>query len=185
MARRNVSYGTRELPIYMQFVPGIASNVVSMKYATTGDVAAALAAGHQAADYLLQTEHQAETKMNRDRAGQLACMRHTAVHTACKSAALLGLRTTGRRLVPRRVLTALAVDAATHYLADRREPLLGLMKLLDAAGVTGKARFWHIGETRPGHDDNECLGTGKHYLDQAWHAVWVYIAALIAAGKAE
>lgn len=68
-----------------------------MKYATTGDVAAALAAGHQAADYLLQTEHQAETKMNRDRAGQLACMRHTAVHTACKSAALLGLRATGRR----------------------------------------------------------------------------------------
>jgi hypothetical protein len=156
-----------------------------MKYATTGDVAAALAAGHQAADYLLQTEHQAETKMNRDKAGQLACLRHTAVHTACKTAALLGLRATGRRFSPRRVLMALAVDAATHYWADRREPLLGLMELLDRAGVRGKARFWHAGEPRDGRDDNPCLGTGKHYLDQAWHAVWVYVAALIATGNSK
>lgn len=39
-----------------------------------------------------------------------------------------------------------------------------------------------MGETRPDHDDNQCLGTGKHYLDQAWHAVWIYVAALVAAG---
>lgn len=156
-----------------------------MKYATTGDVAAALTAGHKAADYLFQTEQQAETKMNRNRAGQLACLRHAAMHTACKTAALLGLRATGRRISPRRALAALAVDAATHYWADRREPLLGLMELLDAAGVKGKTRLWHIGGPRPGHDDNPCLGTGKHYIDQAWHAVWVYVAALIAAGKAE
>ncbi len=156
-----------------------------MKNVSTGDVAAAFAAGHQAADYLLQTRHQADTKMNRDRAGQMACLRHTAVHTACKSAALLGLHASGRKISLRRAVTALGVDAATHYWADRREPLLGLMELLEAAGINGKAGFWDVGEPREGYDDNVCLGTGKHYLDQAWHAVWTFIAALIAAGRAE
>lgn len=147
-----------------------------MTNATAGDLFAALLAAHQLADHWLQTGRQATTKMNRDRDGQLACARHVAGQIAAKSAALAALHLTGHRVSWRRAAGALAIDAASHYWADRRHTLEAL------ARATGNGPFWDMGAPRGGHDDNTVLGTGLYALDQAWHITWLYIAAVTAAG---
>jgi len=58
---------------------------------------------------------------------------------------------------PVRVLPAvlgLAVNAVSHYAADRRKPLLSLAEWLGATVIPGKDEFWHLGMPRPGRDDN-------------------------------
>ncbi len=79
-------------------------------------------------------------------------------------------------------VAGLAVNAASHYAADRRRPLLSLAEWLGATAIPGKEEFWHLGAPRPGHDDNPTLGTGAYALDQSWHIGWLFIAALFIAG---
>jgi hypothetical protein len=83
--------------------------------------------------------------------------------TAAKALALGALHLSGRRVNARRAAVALAVDAVSHHVADRRGPLRALAE----ATVTGG--FYRNG--------------GAPLLDQAWHIAWLYIAALTAAGK--
>jgi hypothetical protein len=147
-----------------------------MTNATTGDLFAALLAAHQLADHWIQTDRQATMKMNRSREGHLACAGHVAGQAAAKGLALGVLHLTGRRVSWRRACGALAIDAASHYWADRRHTLEAL------ARAAGSGAFWDLGVPRGGHDDNETLGTGWYALDQAWHVTWLYIAALAAAG---
>ena len=47
--------------------------------------------------------------------------------------------------------------------------------------VTGKADFYRLGAPRDGRDDNPSLGTGAYALDQSWHYLWLFVAALIIA----
>src|SRR5256885_16927252 len=63
--------------------------------------------------------------------------------------------------------SGLAVSAVTHYIADRRTPLLRLAEAMQP--VTGKADFYRLGAPREGRDDNPSLGTGAYALDQSWH----------------
>ena len=86
------------------------------------------------------------------------------------------------RLLPAAV--GLAVNAVSHYAADRRRPLLSLAEWLSATVIPGKDGFWHLGAPRPGCDDNPCLGTGAYALDQSWHIGWLFISALVIAGGA-
>lgn len=104
--------------------------------------------------------------------------------TACKLLALAALHASGRRIHVRRGAAAVAADAAAHYLADRRNVTVpsGLPKLACALGKRG---FWLLGAPRAGRDDNPCLGTGGHAMDQAFHVACLYLAALIAAGKGQ
>jgi hypothetical protein len=74
-----------------------------------------------------------------------------------------------------RLLLGLAVSALTHYVADRRAPLRGL------AQSVGRSGFYRLGAPRPGHDDNPSLGTGAYALDQSFHYLWLFVAALIIA----
>jgi hypothetical protein len=155
---------------------------------TAGAFAAVFAApyaAHQVADHWVQTGRQAADKGLPGWPGRLACARHVAVLTLTAAAALAAVAmVTGApmRLLP--AVTGLAVNAASHYVADRRRPLLSLSEWLGATVVPGKGEFWHLGAPRAGHDDNPGLGTGAYALDQSWHVAWLFAAALIIAGGA-
>ncbi|MFD7729554.1 hypothetical protein ACFV6F_04085 [Kitasatospora phosalacinea] len=134
---------------------------------------ALLRAAADVADHWIQTDHQATTKGQHDHnngqssaAGRRACAAHVATYTAAQAAALLlGSRVLGLRLRPGRAAAALALSAATHYVADRREPLRRL------ADATGKADFVRLAD----HGLN-----GGYLLDQAFHHAFETAAALIA-----
>ncbi|MCG6494905.1 hypothetical protein [Kitasatospora sp. A2-31] len=125
------------------------------------------------ADHWIQTDHQASTKGQHDHnqgqssaAGRRACAAHVATYTATQAAALIaGSRLLGIRLRPGPVATALALSAATHYIADRREPLRRL------ADATGKGNFVRL---------TDYGMNGAYALDQAWHHAAETCAALIA-----
>lgn len=132
----------------------------------------ALYAGHTVGDIWLQTDRQAVTKGSPG--GRLACLRHVATLTLSLGLALgAAVAVTGIRPHLAAVLGALAVNAVTHYVADRRTPLAWLAELI------GKGPFWRLGEPREGHDDNVTTGTGAFHMDQAFHVAWLFIAALI------
>ncbi|WP_412517452.1 hypothetical protein [Actinomadura madurae] len=101
-----------------------------------------------------------------------------ATITATKLIALAVTSTViGLALSPITVTLALALDAASHYWADRRSTLARL------ADRIGKGDYYRLGAPRPGHDDNPSTGTGAYHLDQSWHIAWLWITALIIAAN--
>lgn len=135
---------------------------------------AVLTASHEFADHWVQVDSQAVAKGQPGPAGARACASHVATYTATQGVALLAAnRALNLKLTPTRALVALAVSAATHYIADRQgghwrdaEPR-GVVRL---AAVTGHAAWL---ERDPG---------AGYLLDQSWHKAWVALAAAIAAG---
>ncbi len=143
---------------------------------TFAAVFAALYVAHQVADHWIQTQHQADHKGRPGWPGRIACAAHVTTYTATALAAVLMLPLVlGLALDPGRVAAGLAVSAVTHYIADRRTPLKRLAEL------TGSARFYALGAPRPGHDDNPSLGCGSYALDQSFHYLFLFAAALIIA----
>ncbi|MEU8201525.1 DUF3307 domain-containing protein [Streptosporangium sp. NPDC049046] len=144
--------------------------------ATFAAVFAALYAAHSVGDHWVQTHGQACAKGAPTTAGRLACIRHVATLTATKTAALAALAlVTGLALSPPTLLAGLAVDAISHYWADRRTTLARLADRL------GKRGFYELGVPRPGTTDAPHLGTGAYALDQSWHIGFLFVAALIIA----
>jgi hypothetical protein len=136
----------------------------------------ALYTAHMVGDHWVQTHTQALTKALPGWPGRLACARQVATLTATKAVALLAAATvTGTPVSPARAAAALAFDAASHYLADRRTPLATL------AALIGKTGFYQLGAPRTGHDDAPHLGTGAYALDQSWHIAFIFITALLIA----
>lgn len=135
---------------------------------------AALTASHEVADHWVQLDSQATVKGDRSRAGAVACAKHVATYTATQAAALATVeRVTGAGLTWKRAALALAVSAATHYVADRQgghwrdgQPR-GIVRLAAATGHSG----WL--QRDPG---------AGYLMDQAWHKGWIAVAALVAAG---
>lgn len=143
-------------------------------YAAT---AATLYAMHQLGDHWIQSDHDAQAKGRPGWDGRRACATHVATLTITKVIGLgLMLAVTGLRPAGWALVLGLAVDAGSHYWADRRTTLARLAEL-----VPGKAAFWQLGAPRAGHDDNPSLGTGAYALDQSWHIGWLFIAALLIA----
>lgn len=136
----------------------------------------ALLVAHNVADHWVQTGHQAAAKGTRDWSGRVACVAHVASYTAVTAGAVavlwavLGLSVTVAGFVLGQV-----VSAVTHYWADRRFTLAWLARLL------GKSAFYALGAPRPDRDDNPTIGTGAYVLDQAWHWLWLFAAALLTA----
>lgn len=127
-------------------------------------------AAHQVGDHWLQRSAEARGKSARTWRGRLLCARHVAVLTGTKLVALLAATAVvDLHLSPLAVVLGLAVDALSHYIADRRTPLEFLARLLD------KGEFWHLGDGRVAP-----AGTGAYALDQSWHIGWLFITALIA-----
>jgi hypothetical protein len=151
-----------------------------VKAATFAAIFAALYAGHYVGDLWIQTHRQAISKALPGWAGRWACARHVATLTGAITAALAAVvGVTGVRPDLDAVIIGLAVNAASHYAADRRTPLKALADWLGATLIPGKGEFYQLGTPRPGHDDNPTLGTGAYQLDQAFHTAWLLIAALI------
>jgi len=123
--------------------------------------------GHTVADYWVQSSAQAMRKGLPGWAGRRACIGHVTSYTLTL-AGLLALAAWRLALPvsPAWAAAGLLVSAATHYFADRRTPLRRV------ADLTGKGEFWRSGEG---------LASGAAHLDQSWHWLWLFTAALITA----
>lgn len=149
---------------------------MSASAVTFAVVLPALLVAHNVADHWVQTGHQAACKGQRGKAGRRACAAHVASYTAVTAlvVALLWL-VFGLDISPVGFVVGQLVSALTHYWADRRFTLAWL------ASLTGKTTFYVLGAPRTGCDDNPSLGTGAYALDQAWHWLWLLVAALLTA----
>lgn len=142
-----------------------------MAAATFAAVFCALYAAHSVGDHWIQTHGQACAKGGAGWAGRIACAGHVATLTLTKAAALVAVvLVTGLSLAPLAAVAGLAVDAVSHYWADRRVTLRRLARSL------GKGDFYAFGQ------GSRCMGTGAYALDQSWHVGWLFVAALIIAG---
>jgi hypothetical protein len=150
--------------------------------ATFAAMFAALYAAHMVGDHWIQTHPQSQTKGGPGSAARLADLRHVTTLTLTKAIVLLLAWATVGLSVTVWIVPALLIDAASHYWADRRSTLLRLARAMDRIYPGfGKVQFATLGSPRPGHDDNPSIGTGLYSLDQSWHVLWLFIAALIAA----
>ncbi|MBB6001355.1 hypothetical protein HNR25_005186 [Streptomonospora salina] len=131
--------------------------------------AVALVAGHHAGDRWLQTDHQAVTKGACTHAGRAACTGHVATLTLAQLAMLaLVLAATGTGVSPLALLLGLGLNAASHWWADRRFTLRGLVLATDP--IAHKSGYYGNGGAEP--------------LDQAFHFVWIVPCALVIASPA-
>jgi hypothetical protein len=122
----------------------------------------ALFVAHQVADHWVQTDHQAQAKGGDGWHARAACAAHVATYTVTAAIVLMiTVYVAGIELSPARAALGLAVSAVTHYTADRRTPLRRV-----AAGL-GKGAYWDRG--------------GAYPLDQSFHYLWLWVAALICA----
>lgn len=147
---------------------------------------ATLLIAHHIADYWVQTSWQAAHKADRaatrpwrttgrtigwgkwlriNAIGWYANLAHVATYTLTAAAAIVVLAwRLDLPLDTGRLAAGLAISAITHAIADRRRPLIGLIRLL------GK------------HDPDWLFDQGGlAHLDQAWHLGWLLIAALVMA----
>jgi hypothetical protein len=123
---------------------------------------AVLYAAHSVADHWIQTDHQAVAKGARTRAGQLADLRHVTTYTLTLAAALaVAAWRVGLHYDPAHVPAGLALNAITHYWADRRVYLLALARRIGKSG-------WL--DTDP---------QAAYQLDQSWHIGCLLVTALI------
>ncbi|MFK0281932.1 DUF3307 domain-containing protein [Streptomyces sp. NPDC090499] len=147
-----------------------------MHAATFAAVFIALYVAHSVGDHWVQTSHQSAQKSRPGWVGRLTDARHVATLTLTKVAVLIPAAVLlGLHLSAVGVVAGLAVDAASHWWADRRTTLARLAALL------GKGEFYRLGAPRAGRDDNPHIGTGAYALDQSFHHLWLLVAALIVA----
>ncbi|MFE9662155.1 transcriptional regulator [Streptomyces sp. NPDC005955] len=141
----------------------------------------ALYVAHSVGDHWVQTSHQAAHKGAAGWVGRLADVRHVATLTATKAVVLaLVVWLLDLHLSALGLLLGFAVDAVTHWWADRRTTLARLARLL------GQAEFYALGTpAHPAHPVTVAgtpaahLGTGAYALDQSWHHAWLLVAALL------
>ncbi|MBN1173775.1 MAG: DUF3307 domain-containing protein [Micromonosporaceae bacterium] len=121
-----------------------------------------LVAAHQVGDHWVQTQSQAERKSLPGWAGRRACAAHVATYTATALVAVLAVAwRTGLPLGAVHLGAGLAVSAVSHYLIDRRTPLITMCRWL------GKSPVWLSQQG------------GFYAMDQSWHHGWLLIATLI------
>lgn len=143
---------------------------VMYRLAVFAAVFCALYVGHHVGDHWTQTHRQACGKGASGAAGRIWCARHVITLTITKLVALLALTTaTGLDLHPAYLAAGLTLDAVSHYWADRRTTLQALATRL------GKADFYRLGDG---------LASGAYALDQSFHLLFLFIAALIMTGGA-
>lgn len=136
----------------------------------------ALLVAHNVADHWVQTNHQAITKGRSGHVGRTACAAHVASYTAV-TAVVVGLLwlVFGLDVSPLGFVAGQIVSAVTHYWADRGALVAWLARQIR------KTPFYVLGAPRADRDDNPSLGTGAYALDQSWHWLWLFVAALLTA----
>jgi hypothetical protein len=138
-----------------------------------------LAAAHNVADHVLQTDHQALHKADADGWGA-AMAGHVGSYHATQVAALATAdRVLGLGLSPRRVAVAVAISAATHGFLDRRWPVRRALELTGSPGFS-RGTYRIVGTA----DNSEQIAPlhGPYLADQALHHGVLWVCALIAAG---
>lgn len=130
-------------------------------------VYAALHAAHHVADHWVQTHHQAIGKGAPGWTGRLHCAAHVASYLLtcftfiAVAALVLGI---DLELFGPGMGIGMALNGITHYIADRRAPLLWM------ARHTGHAEFV-----------NTCGPEAAYKMDQSWHVAWLFASALLIA----
>ncbi|MGW2416027.1 hypothetical protein ACWCV5_28205 [Streptomyces tubercidicus] len=119
--------------------------------------------------------------------GRRSAARHVASYTAVQLAATVAVtRTLGYRVPASALLTGAAINAITHGIIDRRDPLLWLA---DKAGKGGYIKYATIVRKVGGEDpeypetvqDDTGPGTAHMEVDQAAHRAIGVVAALVTA----
>lgn len=142
-------------------------------------VFAILYTAHKLGDHWIQTNGQASAKGGEGWPARIACAAHVATYSATCVVGLLALAwCTGLALPPDTVTLALGVNAVTHYVADRREPLRRIARWLGRTGYLQHATVIRRADAGP---DTTGPGTALFHLDESWHVVWLAVAALIIA----
>lgn len=128
-----------------------------------GTLFALLYAAHLAADYVLQTDHQAAHKADRTLTGWYANLTHAGTHVlACAAVLLAGAARLGTlHLHPAATVLALAWIGVSHAAIDRRRGIAWWMT------HTRQQEFYQRG--------------GAAHVDQAAHVLALFIGALILA----
>jgi O-acetyl-ADP-ribose deacetylase (regulator of RNase III) len=137
----------------------------------------ALYVAHLVGDQWVQTSHQAGHKGLPGWPGRLACAAHVTTYTltGVLTLALVAISTDWHP-DPVRLVAGLAFSAITHYIADRRTPLIRLATFLGLAGYLGHATVVR----KPGADpDTTGPGTALMELDQSYHVAALFISSLI------
>jgi hypothetical protein len=128
-----------------------------------------LPVGHVAGDFFVQSSWQAQTKGKPGSYGHLACFEHVVTLTCTKAVVLSFLcGVTGTSLGVLPLVIGVGVDAVSHYVADRRGPMRWIAVRL------GKGKFYDLGDPAVAP-----CGTGAFAIDQAWHVLWLFVAAVI------
>lgn len=142
-------------------------------------VFAALFAGHSIGDHWVQTSHQAACKGGQGWLGRWACAKHVATLQGTKLVLLAFAELILRfELTPGAVALAFAVDGVSHYWADRRFTLERLAR----RRWVNKGEFYDQGVNLVNAAGNPAphIGTGRYALDQSWHHLWLFVAAVLA-----
>lgn len=144
---------------------------------------AALYAAHQYADHMVQDSDDATRKQNPGPDGARACATHVTTYTATTMLATVAVnRVLGIRLGWKGWLAGQAVSAATHYLADRgMQPGKPFRRVLDAHAMGDWIDTGGVVRLEGGPAETRGPGTAAYAVDQAWHTVWLAVAALITA----
>lgn len=131
---------------------------------------------HPFCDQVVQHTQDAIDKGQPGWTGRRACARHVATYTAGQlAAAAVVTRTLGYRVPLRGLLAGAAVNAVTHYIIDRREPL---KRFLRAVGKGPYLDHCTV-QRREGVVDQAGPGTALLECDQAMHRVVGVLASLV------
>jgi hypothetical protein len=104
---------------------------------------------HYAADYPLQTDHQAAHKADRDASGWRANLAHTGTHILTSAAllTLIGWQTLGLHLTAAGTLAAIAWIGASHSVIDRRRGIAWWMAHTRQASFAAHGGAAHVDQT--------------------------------------
>ncbi|MFI0742415.1 DUF3307 domain-containing protein [Streptomyces sp. NPDC021100] len=149
---------------------------------TFAAVFATLWVAHFFGDHWVQTSAQSMAKGKKGWTGRLADTRHVLTLTLTKGLLLaLAAAVLDLRLSIAGLLLGLGLDAGSHWWADRRTTLAWLAK------VTRQTEFYRLGSdtlhttTEDDGITGKHLGTGAYALDQSFHVLFLFFAALIIA----
>ncbi len=130
---------------------------------------------HPVCDQWLQSSADAMGKGMPGRAGAKHCARHVGTYTAGQAAAALAVtRVLGFRVPMPAFLAGVAINTATHYVIDRREPLKRAARRLGKGGYLDRATVQRC----EGVVDQGGPGTALMELDQSAHRLFGVLASL-------
>jgi hypothetical protein len=133
---------------------------------------------HSFCDQIVQRERDAINKAEPGWRGRKHCARHVASYSAGQLVATLTVtRVLGYRVPCAGLLTGAAINAITHYVIDRREPLKWFLERtwVDKGGYLRYATV----QRREGVVDESGPGTALMECDQAAHRLIGVAASLV------